>query len=310
MGHLSRRVLLALLLGAAGGFVLAAPAVCADPASAAEPETSAVEAEAAAPPVITSEAVKSKRKVRRKPVAKPTAPAPVAEVPEPDAQPAVEPPAEEPKKKPRARKAAKKAVPVPELAAPEPAPAPAAALAAPAAAKKAAPEEPDESALVSGVEGFVEKRSAGRKDWAEAEPGGELKAGDRLQTYAEAGAKVEFHEGSKVELSPFSILSIEKAKFDHIAVGLYQGKVTAQVSWRARRKFEVRAPGAAVVAKADEKFSVSATSDRRVRVEVEKGEVSVFAVGAKKKLKARETVEVVSGRMGPVELLGPAFTPP
>ncbi|MBI5625374.1 MAG: FecR domain-containing protein [Elusimicrobia bacterium] len=285
-----------------------------------------------APPTIKSEAVRSRRKAgkaksSRKPA--PAAPAPEeteaapASGPAPEAGAAQEAPAAQPKRKPRKRKPVRKKPAARPRASSTPTVdhsegmAAEAAAAAPAAAqpkagaKKSAPDDPDESARITASGGFVETRAAGKKEWREVPAsGGEIKTGDRVQTYADAKVRAEFHEGSKVELSPFSVMSLEKDKFDHIAVGLFQGKVTAQVSWRAQRKFEVRAPGAAVVARADERFSVSATSDRRVRVEVEKGEVSVYAVGAKKTLKAAERVEIVSGRMGPVELFGPAFTAP
>ncbi|MBI5883260.1 MAG: FecR domain-containing protein [Elusimicrobia bacterium] len=309
---MARRVLLALLLGVAGGLILPAPGV--------HGADAAVETEPGAAPVITSEAVKSKRKSGKRKPASPAAVAPAPEETAPEAESFAEPPGSKPvkakkaRRKPAMRAGKKAAAKPPEPAAPgpeTPVENPFGPAATPAIAKKPAPEEPDETARLTAVKGFVEILSAGRKDWREVSGGGEeFKRGDRLQTYADAGVTAEFHEGSKVEMSPFSILSIEKDKFDHIAVGLFQGKVSAKVSWRARRKFEVRAPGAAVVAKADEKFSVSATSDRRVKVSVEAGEVLVYAVGAKKKLKARESVEVSGGRMGPVELFGPAFTAP
>ncbi|MBI4679104.1 MAG: FecR domain-containing protein [Elusimicrobia bacterium] len=289
MGHLSRRVRSAPHLAVACISLLAAGAAFAAPAApdpaAPKGDAPAVQAPGEAQPVITSEAVKTRRSKKRpakKPAAKPK--------PKPEFEPEPEPPSSAPRR--------------PVVVAEEPyAP-------APAAAKKGVPEEPDESAVISAYKGFVEVRPVGKGPWQEvAKPGVELKRGDRVHTYGDSSATAEFHEGSQVEISPYSILSIEKSKFDHIAVGLYQGKVSVKVSWRARRKFEVRAPGAAVVAKASERFSVSATSDRRVRVDVETGEVSVYAVGAKKKLKARERVEVDQGRMGPVDLFGPAPAP-
>lgn len=170
--------------------------------------------------------------------------------------------------------------------------------------------DPEETVKVSAFEGFVEAKQAGQP-WKEvAKPGFALRPADRLHTYGDSRATLGFHEQSEAEVAPLSVFSVEKAKFDHLAVGIFQGKVSCKVSWRARRRFEVRAPGAAVMAKASEEFSVSATSDRRVLIEVTSGEVWVFAVGSKKQVKAGQRVEVAQGRMGEVEPIPAAVPPP
>ena len=194
------------------------------------------------------------------------------------------------------------------------------------AAEPSAAADAEESASLSFFGGFVELGKAGSKEWEEVtRTPRALHAWDRVHTYIESKAVVAFHEESSITLGAFSILSLERLAFAHVVSRLELGSARVKVTWRSRRRFELRTPEAMVivtgtnlagneglpeVGKPWAVFTVARASVGRTRVEVHQGAVTVRAPrGGEVVLSAREKVEVADGVLGKPTPFVPADAP-
>ncbi|OGS40844.1 MAG: hypothetical protein A2506_12590 [Elusimicrobia bacterium RIFOXYD12_FULL_66_9] len=127
-----------------------------------------------------------------------------------------------------------------------------------------------------------------------------LQPGDKLFTFKDGAASLQFRDGSRVNLGAFSIFTVSEETSAQTTLELTLGKIWCAVAKLQKRRFRVRTPTAVAAVRGTE-FSVEA-SESRTAIEVFGGLVAVRgSLGDEAMVGASQRVDVREGRAGRVE---------
>ncbi|MDA8132717.1 MAG: FecR family protein [Elusimicrobia bacterium] len=160
-----------------------------------------------------------------------------------------------------------------------------------------------EAACVYQLQGGVEVRRSGERDWEKAEKGLPLRQGDSLRTGPRAWCELLLRDGTFVRLDQNSETGADELKADgegrSVGFSFLKGRavwLVAKIKGKVLSKFSVRTPSAVCAVRGTE-FAVSVSTDGAAQVGLFEGKVAVSAEGGEKDLAPGQEASAAGGEV-------------